>query len=329
VTVDASAVRAPGGAAFAVTDSSTWRFSTKASEPGDVASIAVALDGTGDLCSVQGALDAVPANNTKARTITIAAGTYHEIVHARGKSNVTLHGADRKQTIIAATNNNNVNPSTATRSLVGIDAASGVAFENLTIHNLTPQNGSQAEALRLQGCDQCIVRDADIVSLQDTVYWNGRIYAKNCYIEGNVDYVWGSGVVYFDGCEIRTVGRTGVLVQSRNAPGAYGYVFVSSKLTADASATNNVLARIDASAYPGSHVAYVDCEMQSIAPAGWTITGAAPTSALRFWEYGSHDSSGAAIDVSRRAAGSTQITAAQAATMRDPSAVLGGWNPPP
>ena len=32
--------------------------------------------------------------------------------------------------------------------------------------------------------------------------------------------------------------------------------------------------------------------------------------------------------VSKRLAGSTQISASQAATMRDPSAVLGGWQPP-
>jgi len=76
-----------------------------------------------------------------------------------------------------------------------------------------------------------------------------------------------------------------VIVQARNAPGAYGYVFVDSKVTADAAATNNVLARIDAGAYPGSHVAYIGCEMTNVATAGWTITGAAPTTALRFWEY--------------------------------------------
>lgn len=323
VTVDASVVHPPSGS-FAISDSSTWRFTTKPSAPSGAAP-KVALDGSGDFCSVQGALDAVAANGT----ITVSAGTYHEIVHGRGKNGVTLHGVDRKGTIIADTNNNNMNPSTATRSLVGFDATTGLVIENLTIHNLTAQGGSQAEALRLQTCDQCTVRNADILSLQDTVYWNGRVYAKNCYIEGNVDYVWGSGAVYFDSCELRTVGRTGVIVQSRNAPGAYGYVFVASKLTADSAATNNVLARIDASAYPGSQVAYVDCEMNAVAPAGWTITGAAPTASLRFWEYGSHDAAGNALDVSRRAAGSTQISAAQAATLRDPANVLGGWTPPP
>jgi pectin methylesterase-like acyl-CoA thioesterase len=260
--------------------------------------------------------------------LTIDSGLYHEIVHMRGKNNVTLHGQDRKQTVILGTNNNNLNPSTATRSLVGFDAVTGLVIENLTIHNLTPQGGSQAEALRLQTCDKCVVRNADIVSLQDTLLWSGRVYADNCYIEGNVDYIWGTGVVYFSRCEIRTVGRSGVLVQSRNAPGAYGYVFVDSKLTADAAASSNNLARIDANAYPGSHVAYIDCQMSNVSAVGWQITGGIATSALRFWEYQSKDAAGNALNVSGRLSGSSQISSDQAAMMRDPKVVLGGWQPP-
>jgi pectin methylesterase-like acyl-CoA thioesterase len=328
VTVDSGAIRPPGGAAFSITGSSTWRFTTAPAAPADLSSIKVALDGAGPFCSVQGATDVLPANNTKAAVITINAGTYHEIVHMRAKSNVTLHGADRKQTIIAGTNNNNMNASTATRSLVGFDSTNGLIVENLTIHNLTPQGGSQAEALRLQGCDKCVVRDADILSLQDTLLWSGRIYANNCYIAGNVDYIWGTGVVYFNKCEIHTVGRTGVIVQSRNAAGAYGYVFVDSKLTADAAASNNILARIDASMYPGSHVAYINCQMTNVAAAGWTITGAAATSALRFWEYQSVDAAGNALSTTGRVAGSSRISSDQAAMMRDPTVVLGGWQPP-
>jgi hypothetical protein len=41
----------------------------------------------------------------------------------------------------------------------------------------TPQGGSQAEALRLR-CDKCVVRDADIRSLQDTLLWDGRLYGS-------------------------------------------------------------------------------------------------------------------------------------------------------
>jgi hypothetical protein len=327
VTVDAGAIRPPGGGTFAITDAATWRFATATAAPKDPSALTVALDGAGPFCSVQGAADAIPSG--KAATITLNAGTYHEVVHVRGKNDLTVHGADRRKTVISGTNNDNLNPSTAARSLVGFDNLSGLIIENLTIHNLTPQGGSQAEALRLQGCDKCVVRNADIVSLQDTLLWSGRVYAQNCYVEGNVDYVWGAGAVYFDRCEFRTVGRTGVIVQARNAAGAYGYVFVDSKLTADAAATNNALARIDVSAYPGSQVAYIGCQMSNVSRSGWTITGGAATSTLRFWEYQSTDPSGNALDTSGRVSGSSRISIDQAAMLRDPTVVLGGWQPPP
>jgi hypothetical protein len=329
VTVDAGAIKPPSGGTFSVAGASAWRFTTAAAAPSDLSAITVALDGAGPFCTVQGATDALPADNTAPARITINAGTYHEIVHVSKKSNITLHGQDRAKTMLIGTNNNSQqgsNGGTSNRALLGFDGTNGLVIENLTIKNLTPQDGTQAEALRLQGCDKCVVRDADIWSLQDTLLWSGRVYAENCLIVGNVDYVWGTGAAYFSKCELRTVGRSGVIVQSRNASGAYGYVFVDSKLTVDAASKNNVLARIDASAYPGSHVAYINCQMTGVAAAGWTVTGGAPTSALRFWEYQSTDASGNALNVSGRVNG-TQITASQAAMMRDPTVVLNGWSP--
>ena len=118
-------------------------------------------------------------------------------------------------------------------------------------------------------------------------------------------------------------------MQARNPASTYGYVFVDSKLTTDSGITGNILARIDASVYPASHVAYVNCQMTSeIAPAGWQLTAGSATSALRFWEYKSVDASGNAIDVSQRLAGSRQLVRSEAAMMRDPTVVLAGWQPP-
>jgi pectin methylesterase-like acyl-CoA thioesterase len=329
VTMDAGAIKPPGGT-LAITGQATWKFTTAAAAPSTLSALTVALDGSGQFCTVQGATDALPANNTTASTISIAAGTYHEVIHVANKSNITLHGADRSKTLVVGTNNNTQQGSgagTKNRSLLGFDDTNGLIIENLTIKNLTPQGGSQAEALRMQNCDKCIVRNTDIWSLQDTLLWSGRIYAENDLIVGNVDYVWSSGVAYFNKCELRTVGISGgYIVQSRNAVGAYGYVFVDCKLTVDSTSKNNWLARIDASAYPGSHVAYINCQITGIAAAGWNITGGS-SSSLRFWEYQSTDASGNSIATSSRASGSTQISANQAASMRDPTVVLAGWNP--
>jgi pectin methylesterase-like acyl-CoA thioesterase len=329
VNVASGAIKNPSGAAFVVTGSTAWRFTTAAAAPTNKAAVGVALDGSAPFCSLQGALDFVPANNTAAVTVSIANGTYHEIVYFKSKSNVSIQGASQTGTTLEGTNNNNLNPSTKGRALMGGDSTNGLTVNNLTIHNLTPQGGSQAEALRLEGCDKCVVTNATIISLQDTLLWSGRIYAHNDLIEGNVDFVWGTGAVYFDTCEIRTIGRSGPVVQARNTSSTYGYVFVDSKITADAGLTGGVLARIDVGTYPASHVAYINCQMTpEIVAAGWQLTAGTDVSQLRFWEYQSVDANGNPINTGSRLNGSKQLTAAQAAMMRDPSVVLAGWTPP-
>ena len=77
------------------------------------------------------------------------------------------------------------------------------------------------------------MRNATIKGTQDTLLMSGQIYIADSIIEGNVDFVWGNGAVYFDHCEIKVVGRKGYNVQARNAIGAMGYVFVGCNLTAD------------------------------------------------------------------------------------------------
>jgi pectin methylesterase-like acyl-CoA thioesterase len=337
VTVEPGVFVDGGGASLgAISTPGDWRFTTRAPSPASTGTLVVAGDNSGDFCSVQSAFDHVPAGNTTPVTIQIKNGTYREILFLSVKNNITIRGEDRKQTILAYANNNTLQAPNAAayRSLFSAESVKDIVIENLTIHNLTPQGGSQAEALRIEPGDRVVVRNADILSLQDTLLLSGRVYLTDCYIEGNVDYVWGSGTAFFERCEIKTVGRKGYTVQSRNLPSRYGYVFVDSKLTADPGLTGHVLARIDAGVYPASHVAYVGCTMGShVAPEGWLLTNAADTSQIRFWEYGSVDPTGAPIDVSLRHAASKQLTEAEAAVMRDPAMVFAtpapGWDPTP
>lgn len=324
VTIEAGAITGPNGA-FAISYDQTWRFSTASEPPTNTTNLRVALDHTADFCTLQRAIE-VAKDGT---TIEVGPGNYYGLIYFKNKRNLTIRGEDRERTAIKGINNNNLNPSTRTRALFGSESVTGLTLENLTIHNLTPQDGSQAEALALLSCDQCVVRDANILSLQDTLLWSGRIYAEDCYVAGNVDYIWGTGTVYFNRCQIHTVGRKGYNVQARNGSNAHGYVFVDSKLTSDPGITGDVLARIDVSAYPNSEVAYIDCEMgPHIAAAGWLISGGNAPQSLRFLEYQSRTPGGGLVDVSKRLAGSRQLTSQQALTYRDPAQVLGGWSPP-
>jgi pectin methylesterase-like acyl-CoA thioesterase len=324
VTVESGALTTPQGTAWGITDTETWRFTTVDAQPAAADTLRVALDGSGQYCTVQAAIDAAEDDTT----ILIGEGNYYGVVYFKDKHGLTLRGDDRAGTALKGVNNNNLNPSTRGRALIGSEDLTDLVIENLTIHNLTPQDGSQAEALTLLSCDRCIVRDADILSLQDTLLWSGRVYADNCYISGNVDYIWGTGAVYFNACEIHTTGRKGYNVQARNAQNGHGYVFVDSKLTSDAGVTGDILARIDVSEYPASEVAYINCEMGShIAPQGWLISGGSAPASLRFLEYQSRDPSGNLLNVSQRMSGSRQLSASEAAVYRDPAQVLGGWTP--
>jgi len=204
----------------------------------------------------------------------------------------------------------------------------GLTIENLTLHNTTAQGGGQAEALRVRS-DHVTLRNANFLSLQDTLLLEGHVYVADSYIEGNVDFVWGVGASYFERSEIKIVGRSGVIVQARNGAGAFGYIFVDSKLTADPGITNSTLARIDATVYPASQVAFINCQIgPQISPAGWTVTpaGTTATGALRFWEFQNTDLAGQPLNTAQRHPASRQISAAEARALRDRVAVL-GWDP--
>ena len=292
--------------------------------------LVVAADGSGDFKTVQAAITAAPDESAARTTILVRRGTYAELVIVpREKKNLTLRGEDRHGTVIAATNNANLNP--RRRELFSVEA-DGFALENLTLHNTTPKGGSQAETIRVHA-DRCELRGCDFRSFQDTLRLDGRVYAHDCYVEGDVDFVWGGGVVYFDRCEFKAV-NNGYLVQSRNGADGLGYVFVDCKLTATPNVERYVLARIEPVRFPHSHVAFIQCAMgPHISRAGWQLDKApgadapGPAAQIRFWEFQSTDLAGQPLDVSARLPASRQLSAAEAAPLRDVGKVLGGWTP--
>jgi hypothetical protein len=326
VQIDAGVFLDAAGAPWAGISDLSWRFTTKATGPSPgTANVIVADDGTGDFASIQGAFDFVPVNNPRPIVIQVRNGTYREMLLLQNRPFVTLRGQDRRQTVIAYANNANLNAGNS-RAMVGIDS-NDFTLENLTLRNLTPAGGSQAEALRTNS-QRCFVSKVDFSSFQDTLFINGRVYFTNCYIEGDVDFIWGGGAAFFERCEVRAL-RRGYNVQSRSARGQRGYVFVECALTANSGVTAHVLARTDTSTFADCEVAYIDCTMGAhISPAGWLITGTGGTENLRFLEYRSRDAGGAFIDVSQRAAGSRQMTDSEAAELRQPANVLSGWVPP-
>lgn len=337
VTVDEGVfLNASGASLGQLSSPEGFRFSTRAPAPARRDTLSVALDGSADFCTVQGALDFVPEGNSSPVTITLKNGIYHEIVLLSNKHQLTLRGEDRQRTVIAYANNDNLQQRLGTRfrAMVSVENSNQLTLENLTLHNLTSQQpaggaGYQAEALRVEASDGVVLRNADFVSRQDTLLLSGHVYVVDSRVEGNVDFIWGKGVAYFERTELHTVARAGYVVQSRNPPGKFGYVFVDSRFTAEEGLTGTFLARIDANEYPGSNVAFANCKFgPHIAPAGFQVTPASAqvTPELRFWEYQSTDLEGHPLNVSARTSSSRQLSEAEARALRDRAKVL-GWEP--
>lgn len=76
------------------------------------------------------------------------------------------------------------------------------------------------------------------LSSQDTLYTAADAYFKNCLIEGQTDYIFGSGNVVFDGCELRWKGYSdteagGYITAQRSEKTEKGYLFRSCAVTAN------------------------------------------------------------------------------------------------
>ncbi|HTX65542.1 MAG TPA: pectinesterase family protein, partial [Opitutaceae bacterium] len=228
VTIDAGAFRLGDRDCAGVDAPTAWRFTTKAAPPAPGTTwLTVAADGTGDFCTVQGALDFIPEGNTTPTTIFLRKGTYTEMVFFTHKDAITLRGEDRQQCVIEYATNERFNPAGGNpyadsadpsaashtrghiyhRGVLLAHRVNDLTIANLTIRNTTPQGGSQAEAIILNGTPtaRAILKDVDLYSYQDTLQINGQAYLRDCYIEGDVDFMWGTGPCYFEGCTCRAL----------------------------------------------------------------------------------------------------------------------------
>jgi PKD repeat protein len=301
VTVDPATFTDTNGALYAgITDTTAWTFATKLTGPANPNNIVVAADGSGDFCTVQGAVDSLPGTNTTYTLVNIRDGTYTEIVDTRNRNHITFRGQSRTGTIVGYANNNNINSGTHSRMAFKV-YANDLAIENMTVVNTTPQGGSQAEALMIEtGAARFILNNAEVDSRQDTILANvnsSQGYFYNSLVQGNYDYVWGGGNLFFTNCEIRTIPTASSynLTAARtdngptgNWPGfggllvSNGISFVNCLLTrADNTITNVTLA--DANGSLNGLSAWIDCSIDTNCYR--TPSGAVLASQL-LWEYG-------------------------------------------
>lgn len=323
-----------------ISDVNAFRFSTKTTAPTAGAGVITVDDnGPADFCTIQAAIDSVPANNAQRVVINVKDGTYTEIIYIpSNKPFITVKGESRAGTIQRYSNNCNLNCAVSGnyRTSFGVDAAD-FAVENITLWNTTPQGGSQAEALRTNGL-RAVVNSVDLKSFQDTLLTQRSAFVTNSYIEGDVDFMWGNGQTYFKNTEFKQLRTTGgYYTQIRNNVGTVGNVYVGCTFSVGAGVTTaSYLGRIDPDDFPGSQVVLIDSKMASlIFPEGWQFNGPAlpVTSAnypnIRYWEFNSKQLDGVTpVDCSLRHPISRNdcnnpLTLAEVDFYRDPLNVTG------
>ncbi len=281
--------------------------------------IIVAQDGSGDVKTLKDAIAAVPDNATERTVIHLKAGTYDEgqIILPKPKVKVTFEGDVADKTIITfGYNIIEPNPQGTERKVWGIGVvirADDFQAKNLTFQNTSGDHG-QALALRIDA-DRAVVKDCRLLGWQDTLRVNdGRQYFNNCYIEGRVDFIYGSGTAFFENCQIHS--KNGGFVTAANTPEnkPFGFVFHNCKLTGDAipwnPATTNPSttmkpAQANKTAYlgrpwrPFASVAFIDCDLgDHISPAGWHNWDKPDSEkTARYAEYGN---TGPGADTSKR-----------------------------
>jgi pectinesterase len=165
---------------------------------------------------------------------------------------------------------------------------------------------------------------------------NGRHYFRDCYIEGRVDFIYGSATAVFENCELRSKAGGHVTAASTPEEKPFGYVFLRCRLTGDDTpwdpyappAKRRPLATLGRPWRPFAAVAFIECEMgDHISPAGWDNWRKPENEKTA--RYSEYKSTGPGAKPESRAPWSKQLTDAEAAAYTVQNILAGpdGWTP--
>mgnify|MGYP005782145423 FL=1 len=223
--------------------------------------ITVAKDLTGDFTSIQ---EAVKSIKNTPETIFIKNGIYKERVEIT-LDNITLIGESAENTVItndycARIPMEDGSKRGTFRSYTFFVNANHFSALNITFENSAGfgKQVGQAIAVYAEGDDISFV-NCRMLGHQDTLFTGplpitekeaggfrgptefaeripGRQLYENCYISGEVDFIFGSATAYFKNCELYALNRNETINSYYTAPSTYknqkyGYVFEGCRFT--------------------------------------------------------------------------------------------------
>ncbi|MEV5954674.1 pectinesterase family protein [Streptomyces sp. NPDC051987] len=309
--------------------------------------------GRGDFTTVQAAVTAASGSG---RTLVIGPGTYRETVLLDAtRTEATWIGAteDPRDVVIVHDNANGTpKPGGGTYGTSG-SATTTVQADGFTARWITIANdwlradhpdvtGTQAVAMKAQG-DRSSFTGCRFLGHQDTLYADStslgtfaRQYFAHCYVEGDVDFVFGRATAVFEHCHFRTLNRTDL------AAPPYGFVFAPSTAAANPRGCLVTRSRVSSEApdgfyklarpwVPGSdptarpmltvRETWLGPGIDPVAPYT-NMRDAYPWQSMRFREYRNCGPGAVITDPENR----PLLTDAEAAS-HTPAAYLGDWRP--
>ncbi|MPY34988.1 pectin esterase [Streptomyces adustus] len=202
-------------------------------------------DGRGDFSTVQAAVTAAAGSGW---TLVIAPGTYRETVAVDAtRTEATWIGASRDpRDVVIVYDNAAGTPKPDGSGTYGTtgSATTTVQADGFTARWITFANdwlradhpgitGTQAVAIKVQG-DRSAFHHCRFLGHQDTLYADSRAltafarqYYADCYVEGDVDFVFGRATAVYENCHFRTLDRADL------AGAPYGFVFAPSTAVAN------------------------------------------------------------------------------------------------
>ncbi|MET7652873.1 pectinesterase family protein [Streptomyces sp. NPDC005486] len=303
--------------------------------------------------SLQAAVDAVDGPG---RTIVVHPGTYREVVNVPAeKGGLTICGASRDpRAAVLVYDNANGTPKPDGSGAHGTagSATFTSAAPGLTVRDLTLANdwlradhpeitGTQAVAAYVTG-DRTHFDHVRLLAHQDTLFADttaldafDRQYFHRCYIEGDVDFVFGRGRAVFDACHFHTLQRDvsftpkGMVFAPATArANPYGFLALRGRITSGAEDAAYKIARpwvpsYETTAWPSLVVrdTWIGSGIDAVTPYT-NMREAYPWQTMRFREH-ANSGPGAAISMPENR---PQLTPEEAAT-HTRRTYLGDWRP--
>jgi len=260
----------------------------------------VAQDGSGDYTFLQHAIDSIPTDYVCPVEIHIKNGVYTEKIHIEMPF-ITLIGESSDQTIITYDDYafklfpNGISLGTFNSYTLFVGAANFTA-KNITFQNHSGPGSKVGQAIAVYvDADRVYFKNCRFIGSQDTLFTgplpptplisgsfrgplenavrlNGRQYYENCFIQGDIDFIFGSATAYFYQCDIfsNDLGEeiNGYITAASTPLGQkYGYIFNACKLVSACAKQTVYLGRPWRSY---AHVAFINCEVgDHIIKEGW------------------------------------------------------------